>query len=258
MAVVKTYKPGAFCWSDLGTPDVKKAKKFYERLFGWKSKDVSMGMGDAKYSKQLLAGKDVCALYAMFDGDKKAKALPLWLPYICVKNVDTTIKKVKAAGGTIAMGPAEITDKGRMAMIVDPSGAVSALWQARAHPGAGLSGVPGTVCWHDLNTPDPAIAGPFYSKVLGWKCAGKDFSGKDYHLFKAGKDGVGGMWPVAMKNLPTSWLTYWQVEKCAATVAKAKRLGARALMGPMEVPSMCRFAVLKDPQGAPFGVLEPL
>jgi predicted enzyme related to lactoylglutathione lyase len=66
------------------------------------------------------------------------------------------------------------------------------------------------------------------------------------------------MWPTPMKKLPPSWLTYFKVADCAKSVAKAKRLGGRALMGTTDVPGMVRFAVLADPQGAVFGLLQPI
>ena len=102
------------------------------------------------------------------------------------------------------------------------------------------------------------MAGKFYTKAFGWKVDNQTFGGNNYHLFKLGKEGICGMWPFPMPKLPPSWLTYWQVASCAKTVAKAKRLGARVLMNTIEVPKMCRFSVLKDPQGAAFGILEPL
>jgi predicted enzyme related to lactoylglutathione lyase len=94
--------------------------------------------------------------------------------------------------------------------------------------------------------------------VFGWRTQDEKYSGNDYHLFKLGRKGVCGMWPQPMKNVPPCWITYWQVANCDKSVAKAKRLGGRVLMNTIEVPSMCRFSILKDPQGAVFGVLEPL
>jgi hypothetical protein len=117
--------------------------------------------------------------------------------------------------------------------------------------------IPGTVCWQDLNTPKPAVAGKFYAKVIGWTAEDKNFGGDAYHVFKIGKMNECGMWPQPMKKLPPSWITYWQVADCAKSVAKIKRLGGRVLMGTTEVPEMCRFAIAKDPQGAAFGLLEP-
>src|SRR6202035_3374053 len=109
MAPIKPYKPGEFSWTDLGTTNVAAAKKFYRSLFGWKVTDYPMG-GNQKYSIFTLKGKDVCAVYPMWDEQKKMKAPPAWLPYITVKSVDGTVKKVKAAKGKIISAPMDVMD----------------------------------------------------------------------------------------------------------------------------------------------------
>jgi predicted enzyme related to lactoylglutathione lyase len=257
MAVIKIHKPGVFCWTDLGTTDVAASKKFYRSVFGATITDFPMGPGNEKYSILRVKGKDVCGIYPMSAEQKKMKAPPAWLPYISVASANAGAKKAKSAGGKIVAKPMDVGDVGRMAVVADPTGAMFALWQAGTRRGAQLDDTPGTVGWHDLNTMNPPVAGKFYSKVFGWKSVDQDYSGNAYHLFKLGRTNVCGMWPFPMKKLGPSWLTYWQVSDCAKTVSKVKRLGGRALMGTTIVPGMARFAVLKDPQGAAFGVLEP-
>jgi uncharacterized protein len=256
VALIKKYKPGEYCWTDLGTTNVISAKKFYRGIFGWKTKDFPMGMGDAKYTIATVDGKDACAFYPMSDDQKKMKIPPFWLPYISVKSVDDTVKKAKAARGKVISAPMDLKPRGRMAILQDPTGATVAIWQAGTRKGAGIDDMPGTVCWHDLNTPKPPAAGKFYTKVFGWKTVDQKFGANNYHLFQLGKEAVCGMWPTMMKKLPPSWVTYWQVADCAKTVAKVKRLGGLVLMGTTPVPGMGRFAIVKDPQGAALGVLE--
>jgi hypothetical protein len=147
-----------------------------------------------------------------------------------------------------------------MAILSDPAGACFAIWEKRGHIGTQLKELPGTICWHDLNTPDPKAAGKFYSKVFGWKIQTQDFSGNSYYLFKlAGKrNGIGGMWPQPLPKHPAAWFTYWVVKDCKKTVTQAKRLGGKVLLGPITVPETCTFAIIQDPQGAAFGALQPL
>jgi uncharacterized protein len=254
MSVIRKYKPGEFCWTDLGTKDVAAAKKFYQGIFGWKATDFPMGEG-AKYSMMRVEGRDAGAIYPMSDEQRKTKAPPFWLPYISVKNVDAAAKKAKAAGGKICMGPMDVMEHGRMAIVQDPTGASVALWQARAHPGAGLAGKPGTMLWHDLNTLKPRAAGKFYVKVFGWTLIDRDIDGHKYYQFNIGKEDVCGMWPEPTRKLPPSWITHWKVADCAKTVTKAKRLGGRVVLGPIAIGAMGHFALLKDPQGAAFGII---
>jgi uncharacterized protein len=258
MKIIKKYKPGELCWTDLGTTDTEAAKRFYRGLFGWTTKDYPMGMGDAKYTMLRIRGRDVCALYPMMPEQKKMKAPPFWLPFVSVSSVDQTVKKAKAAGGKILSPPMDVMDSGRMAVMMDPTGAVIAAWQPRKHKGAGVEDTPGAVCWNDLSTHKPKVAAKFYTKVFGWKVDDLSVDGQSYHLFKVGRTGVAGMWPAAMEKTPPAWITHFQVRDCAKSAAKAKRLGAKVLMKPITVPGYCKFAILQDPQKAAFGVLQPL
>jgi uncharacterized protein len=253
--VIKKYKPGEICWTDLGTPDFAGAKKFYRAIFGWTAKDLPMGP-DFEYSMMTIKGKKVCLLYAMSADQRKAKVPPAWLPYVSVASVAATVKKARAAGGKIILKPMKVAE-GTVAVIQDPSGSAIGLWQPGSHIGATISDTPGAVCWQDLNTPKPGVAAKFYEKVFGWKWTTKDYSGRKYTTFMLGKQAECGMWPAPIKNIPPSWVTHWQVADCAKTVAKVKRLGGRVVKSTTAVPGVCRFAVLKDPKGAVFGILEP-
>jgi hypothetical protein len=59
------------------------------------------------------------------------------------------------------------------------------------------------------------------------------------------------------ESTPPFWQPYVAVEDPDATTAKAKELGGAALMEPMDVPKVGRLAVLRDPQGATFGIIRP-
>jgi hypothetical protein len=58
-------------------------------------------------------------------------------------------------------------------------------------------------------------------------------------------------------SMPPLWQPYVAVDDPDQTTAKAKELGASALMEPMDVPKVGRLAVLSDPQGATFGIIKP-
>ena len=48
-------------------------------------------------------------------------------------------------------GPFDVMDFGRMAVISDPTGAHFSVWEPKTHKGTRITGVPGTMCWADLN-----------------------------------------------------------------------------------------------------------
>jgi predicted enzyme related to lactoylglutathione lyase len=54
---------------------------------------------------------------------------------------------------------------------------------------------------------------------------------------------------------PSHWAVYFAVDDCAATASRAAELGGRVLFAPTEAGED-RFAVLEDPLGAVFSVLQ--
>jgi hypothetical protein len=57
-------------------------------------------------------------------------------------------------------------------------------------------------------------------------------------------------------SIPSMWTPYIGVDDTDACYAKAQELGAETIVEPMDVPTVGRFAILKDPQGAVFGIIK--
>lgn len=121
--------------------------------------------------------------------------------------------------------------------------------------------VHGLPCWYELSTGDLAAAGDFYRSVLGWSIADSGMEGITYHLATADDGGlVAGIASIAGQDgaPPPNWLVYFATDDCDGTVAATRDAGGQVFMGPDDIPGTGRFAVLADPQGAAFGVLQPL
>jgi len=257
MQEVPEYKPGTFCWVELGTSDSAAAKNFYTQLFGWDYADSPMGH-DAFYTTLKLDGKDVGGLYQLLP-DMVAQGIPPhWLSYVSVTSADETAEKAKAAGATLMKEPFDVFTVGRMAVVQDPTGAAFALWEAKEHKGAGIYNAPNTFCWNELGTNDTQKAGDFYSNLFGW--TREDFSGGpvEYTMFKNGDRGAGGMYKITpeMGPIPPDWLVYFAVDDCDAKVLKATELGANVMKPADDIPGIGRFAILTDPQGAAFAIIK--
>jgi uncharacterized protein len=117
----------------------------------------------------------------------------------------------------------------------------------------------GRFVWHELMTTDPQAAAAFYSKVLPWKTQPSGMP--DYTLWVAGKTQAGGLMAqpesARQSGAPPSWLVYIGTPDVDATAATAQRLGGKVLRAPADIPTVGRFAVLSDPQGAAFAVFTP-
>jgi predicted enzyme related to lactoylglutathione lyase len=117
----------------------------------------------------------------------------------------------------------------------------------------------GRPVWYELMTTDPVAAETFYNKVIGWTSAPFDQSSSSYTLFKrTGDVGVAGLMkrPDEM-HMPPFWAMYVAVPNLEQAVAHIKRLGGSELSPVIEVATVGRLQMLKDPQGAAFYIMQP-
>ena len=115
----------------------------------------------------------------------------------------------------------------------------------------------GLPCWYELATPDLKAASAFYGKILGWTVADSGMPGMQYWIAKTGDVMIAGMMQ-AEAGQPVAWSIYFAVDSCDDTAALARDLGATIIAPPADIPNTGRFAVLADPQGVSFAILQPL
>lgn len=119
----------------------------------------------------------------------------------------------------------------------------------------------GKPCWYELSTTPGQLksAGIFYGKVLGWSFADAGMEGFTYHLASIGGKMVAGAMdmPADVAGMPPMWMIYFAVDDADKAVAAMEKAGATVHRPVAEIPGTGRFAILGDPQGAGFGILEP-
>jgi len=250
-------RTGTFCWLELATQDQPAARTFYTALFGWEAVEYPIGEGRT-YTMLRLGGRDAAALYQMSPPNETPDTPPNWLGYIAVENADATVKQIADAGGSVLMGPFDVEQMGRMAVAQDTTGAAFAVWQPLTHGGAAVMNEPGSLGWMQLNASDPAKAEAFYTRVFGWGVRRDPMpQGGDYLTFSVGQVPFAGAMALPPGlDAPSHWLTYFAVADVDATHAQATSLGATSYVPPTDIPSLARFAVIGDPQGAVFAVVK--
>lgn len=112
---------GKFNWNELMTDDVEKAKAFYAATVGWTYQKFPMP--DAEYWIAHAAdGTPAAGIMSMPADDPEA--MPGWLCYVEVDNVDERCRGVASAGGEVLQEPFDIPGVGRIAIVSDPAGAI--------------------------------------------------------------------------------------------------------------------------------------
>ncbi len=124
----KTPNHGEFCWNELMTPDLKKAKEFYKSLLHWESEDQNIG--DNTYTMFKAAGNDFIGGMMQIPAGQEKKIPPHWMGYISVDDVDAIIKKAQQLGAKVTVPATNVSDYGRFSVIEDPTGAHVAFWQS--------------------------------------------------------------------------------------------------------------------------------
>ena len=248
---------GSFCWIELATTDQNAAKNFYTSLFGWAVTDNPMGPSDF-YSIFKLNGRDTGAAYTMRQEQRAQGIPPHWMLYISVESADQSAAKAAQAGGTVLAPPFDVMDFGRMAIIQDPTGAVFALWQAKAEGHGMTAASDNAFCWADLSTPDPERAGKFYAELFGWSMMKDEKDPSGYIHIKNGEHFIGGIPPAAHRNpnTPPHWLAYFQVANPENATTKVPQLGGKVLMPARQMENVGTWSIVADPQGAVFALFK--
>jgi len=251
------YAPGTPCWVDLATPDLEPAEKFYGPLFGWEIPELPNSAEMGGYRRAKLGGKDVAgAMPLMQEGQP-----PAWSTYISVDDADAIARAIQENGGTMIAEPMAVASYGRLAIFTDPEGAFFGIWEPADFAGAELVNEPGTFGWNELGTRDPAAAKQFYGAVFGWEF---DEEPSDrvgtYTIAKVGDAMVAGMIDMnALEmpaEIPANWLVYFIVTDADAALDEIRSGGGSVMNGPIDIPPG-RFAVVADPFGAAFAVMQP-
>ena len=256
---VTSYAPGTPSYVDLGTTDLTAAKTFYGTLFGWDSTDMPMDDQGGIYSMMSKSGKDVAGMYEISAAMQDMGVPPFWATYITVSDADAAAAAIEAAGGTVTVQPFDVFEAGRQAVGTDPTGAAFSVWQPKASIGAYLVNEHGALIWNELQTNDTEACAAFYSEVFGWSTHVTDMPNGPYTSFMLGEKAVAGMMEIQAEwgPVPPNWSIYFAIDDVDAAVAQAADMGAKLMMGPMDVPEVGRFCMLQEPQGAMFYVMTP-
>ncbi len=250
---------GDFCWTELATTDTDKAKKFYAEVLGWTFEDLMMGP-DMPYIMIKVDGHENGAMYTLMEEQRKHNIPSHWLTYVLVKDTDATIKKAEELGGTKMMGPHDVPEKGRMAILQDNTKATFAVWEAKGQAGVVVpQNLHGAFCWSELNTDNTEIAGKFYTELFNWKLkADSGPSELRYTELINDQRAIGGMMAIKKEwgPVPPHWNNYFTVDDCDVTAKKAETAGAKTLVPPTTIENVGRFAVLEDPTGGQFSIIK--
>jgi len=118
----------------------------------------------------------------------------------------------------------------------------------------------GDICWRELATTDIAAAQEFYTKMFGWDLVQSKVTQMNYKEIQRNNIAYGGMMPIDASwgptPPPTHWSTYIAVDDADATTAKILENGGIVRVPPFNAPGVGRMAMVADPDGANFAIIQ--
>lgn len=110
------------------------------------------------------------------------------------------------------------------------------------------------VRWQIIS-PKPQETSEFFERLFGWQSQTDKLLHYRAIDTQSEKGIQGGVWPAPPGVSPFVQL-FIEVDDCAANAKSAAAIGATVLVPPQVLPDGDCMAILKDPQGLPFGIVQ--
>lgn len=115
--------------------------------------------------------------------------------------------------------------------------------------------------WYELMTTDMDAAKDFYAAAIGWDARDSGLPGMNYTIMGVGDAMVAGIMPIPEEAEKAGgrpgWFGYILADDVDATTEDVKQAGGAVHRPPEDIPSVGRFSVVADAQGAMFMLFKP-
>jgi uncharacterized protein len=120
-------EPGHVGWHELLAADRDQALDFYGQVFGWQRADADSDPTDLHMAFE-AGGQTIGSMCTK----RAIEAVPFWLYYFNVGDIDLAVERVKAGGGELFEGPFEAPGNSWIVRCIDPQRAIFALQGKRS------------------------------------------------------------------------------------------------------------------------------
>lgn len=252
---------GKIIWHDLITDKPAQTKKFYQELFGWQFEELTLAGGlFGKINYTLIRHNDKL-IGGMIDQTKLQvkKDISQWVVLMSVKDINKAVDEVKDSGGTVFAPATDLGDRGKIAIVADPQGALLGFLQTKqGDPEDGKVIVEGDFLWNELWTKNVGKATEFYQRIAEYNVDDRTVESakaddKNYRLLKTNNKPRVGILANPVKNLDPIWVSYLRVKDAKsldALVAKVESLKGEILLAPQDRAIGGRVALIAGPSGA--------
>lgn len=252
---------GKIIWHDLITDKPELTKEFYQALFGWQFEELTLAGGLFGKVNYTLIRHNSKLIGGMVDQTKLPvkKDISQWVVLMSVSNIDSAVAEVKSSGGTVFSPITDLGERGKIAIVADPQGALLGFLQTKQGDPIDKAEIEyGNFLWNELWTMDVNKATEFYQRIAQYdvndrsvKTKGEET--KNYRILKTKNKARVGIMTNPVENLQPLWVSYIRVkdaEALAAIVAKVESLQGEILLAPQDRAIGGRVALIAGPSGA--------
>ena len=211
---------GKIIWHDLITDKPALTKKFYQELFGWQFEELTLAgglFGKVNYTLIRHNGK---LIGGMIDQTKLQveKDISQWVVLMSVKDINKAVDEVKSSGGTVFSPATDLGDRGTIAIVADPQGALLGFLQTKqGDPKDGKKIVEGDFLWNELWTKNVDKATEFYQRIAKYNVDDRNVESanttdKKYRLLKTKNTPRVGILTNPVENLAPIWVSYLRIK----------------------------------------------
>ena len=178
---------------------------------------------------------------------------------MAIEDLKAFLEQTQKQEGFSVEEPLSALPYGTMAEISGPEGARLCLWSAGSFGGHTTQAEVGVPYWYGLQLLEEGPEENFWPALMGWKEASTD-AGRKIYQSKAGA-------LVAQIQVLTEdeaedllfprWVTFVQVGDVDSICKDALAIDGTIVTEAHDVSGVGRCAVLADPQGSVFGVIQP-
>ena len=250
--------PGGPAWVQLLTHEQRRATAFYAHLFHWTTRPHRWQSSTVPILAR--AGQPFGRIWPLEDVDGPTSE---WACFWPVPDIGSAAQAARAAGGRTMVEPYDLLGLGPTAVVGDasdhavpimaPAGADGETSGERGQTGEGQTGE-GQVAFCESLSAEPAETARFLAAVTGYTADQPDGIHHQV-LLRAGAQ-VRAVVSLRGRKSARGWMPYVRVTDVDRTASRARKLGGAILAPPTNRAGLGRVAVLADPAGAAFGVVE--
>lgn len=249
-----THLQGKVIWHELLTEDPVAAQRFYGELFGWSFESIGSTereIAAANYTMALLNGEPVAGMIDASQFEDGHDNLSQWVSVVSVGDIDRTTTEVRRMGGSVLGGPTDLADRGHIAAVADPQGALFAILRTATGDPTDTDPEVGEFLWDEVWTDDVEKATEFYTALLGYETRSEELEdGSNYSYLVSQNFPRLAIIENPVPDLEPTWVSYIRVADAAAITAQVEGLGGEVLLEPQANPIGGEVAIIRDPTGA--------